>query len=160
MSLFYRMSALATLLLVTSLALRCDAQEKGEQPKGKGEDAEKLTGTWLIVSQMSEGEETAPADLKNEMLKIAFTKGELAFLSGMGTRSKCSWVIDSSKRPKQITLTNIEPLKGEKSVGIYELDGDTLKLCIGPAEKDWPTKFEAKRDSGYVLHVLSREKSK
>jgi hypothetical protein len=43
-------------------------------------------------------------------------------------------------------------------LGIYELDGDTYKLCGDMQGKSRPTEFAVKPGSGFVLEVLKREK--
>jgi uncharacterized protein (TIGR03067 family) len=150
--------ALLALGLAASSRVNSHADEKGEKREDKLGDAEKLTGLWVVVSQAFDGEEVDPADIKKEKLHLVIKKDELAFLAGTLTRSTSSWVIDSTKQPKQITLTGIEPVKGRKVLAIYELEGDTLKLCIAGPEEDRPTKFETKRGGGGILHVLRRDK--
>lgn len=52
------------------------------------------------------------------------------------------------------------PLKGQKRHGIYEVVGDELRLCYGPADKPRPAKFEAPADSGYYLEVWGKQPTK
>lgn len=52
------------------------------------------------------------------------------------------------------------PLKGHKRHGVYEVVGDELRLCYGPADKPRPTKFEAPADSGYYLEVWGKQPPK
>lgn len=62
--------------------------------------------------------------------------------------------LDSTKKPTQIDLdVNSQTLKG-----IYELDGDTLKLCYNLITRDRPTEFASKPDTGLVLVVHKRVK--
>ncbi|HEV8062758.1 MAG TPA: hypothetical protein VGP68_22955, partial [Gemmataceae bacterium] len=42
--------------------------------------------------------------------------------------------------------------------GIYELEGDLLKVCLDPNGKTRPAKFQSIADSGYVLEILQRER--
>lgn len=49
-------------------------------------------------------------------------------------------------------------LKGQKRHGIYELTGDTLKLCYGPTDKPRPASFTSPAGSGYFNEVWAREK--
>jgi uncharacterized protein (TIGR03067 family) len=64
--------------------------------------------------------------------------------------------LDPGQKPAWLDFT---PVK-EKSTfkGIYELDGDTLKLCWTKEGKDRPTAFESKEGTDSVLFVLKRQK--
>src|SRR5262245_62429271 len=67
--------------------------------------------------------------------------------------------LDASKNPKQINIT-ITRGKGETVgviKGIYVLEGDELRLCLGEMGKDRPAAFPEKRKPGEVL-VLQRER--
>jgi uncharacterized protein (TIGR03067 family) len=76
--------------------------------------------------------------------------------------------IDPTKRPKTVDIWSDESsfgksvedtLKGPPVLAIYELDGDTLRVCWAPvAKRDRPTEFAAKTGSGHGLVVLKREK--
>jgi hypothetical protein len=46
--------------------------------------------------------------------------------------------------------------KGVK--GIYEIDGDTLRICVAKKGKERPKTFESKEGSGHVLTVMKRVK--
>jgi uncharacterized protein (TIGR03067 family) len=60
--------------------------------------------------------------------------------------------LDAAKKPKTIDLSG-----GLVAVeGIYTLDGDELKVCVGPLGKR-PTKFKAEEDTQFLI-VLKREK--
>jgi hypothetical protein len=49
--------------------------------------------------------------------------------------------------------------EGKKTaLGIYELSGDTYKLCYAPPGKDRPKEFSAKEGTGYTLSVWQRKK--
>jgi uncharacterized protein (TIGR03067 family) len=67
--------------------------------------------------------------------------------------------VDVAKKPKTIDITFTEgPEKGKTIVGIYELEGDTYKVCINVNGKERPKEFAAKAGSGHGLEVLKREK--
>jgi uncharacterized protein (TIGR03067 family) len=80
--------------------------------------------------------------------------------------AQLSKVLDPSKKPKQITVPNFEggdPKKGVTLIGIYEVDGDELRVCVGAVEtanlkereKERPTTFDSKEG---MLLVYKREK--
>ena len=66
--------------------------------------------------------------------------------------------LDSSKKPKTIDLEiQSGNDKGKKQPGIYELEGDTFKVCLAfPGESDRP-KEVAKADTKTVSFVFKRQ---
>ena len=67
--------------------------------------------------------------------------------------------VDPSKKPHTIDITFTDgPEKGTTSLGIFEVDGDTYKLCLSQKGPTRPTEFVAKPGTGFVLEVLKREK--
>jgi uncharacterized protein (TIGR03067 family) len=72
---------------------------------------------------------------------------------------KAKFTIDPSKKPKTIDYTVTEgQAKGAKVLGIYHLDGDTVKFCFGAPDKERPTDFTAKEGSGRTLSSWKRIK--
>jgi uncharacterized protein (TIGR03067 family) len=66
--------------------------------------------------------------------------------------------IDPAKRPKAIDLTPTEgEHKGQTARGIYEVEGDTLKICFAEPDKPRPTEFTGKTEA--TLAVFKRGKS-
>jgi len=49
----------------------------------------------------------------------------------------------------------LAPNKGKKAFAIYELDGDTFKICTGEGNKR-PAAFATKEGSGFSLMVWKR----
>ena len=46
------------------------------------------------------------------------------------------------------------------AMAIYELDGDTFRVCIAAVGKDRPSEFKAEADSQQTLIVYERVKEK
>ena len=70
--------------------------------------------------------------------------------------------LDPSKSPRTITVTMTEgPNKGTVMLGIYEIDGDTLKVCFDPQGKKRPTEFKSRpvRRTSSTSTNASRSKS-
>jgi uncharacterized protein (TIGR03067 family) len=117
-------------------------------------EAQKLQGTWAVVSAEKEGE-TPPKDALKRM-KVVIRADIFAIISD-GEEEKAVFKLDPTKMPKAIDL--IPPGDREKkSLGIYELDRDTLKLQWrkgGPR----PTKFDSSTNTSDVMRMtLKREK--
>ena len=64
---------------------------------------------------------------------------------------------DPTKKPGQVDAVITEGEgKDSKMLGIYEMKGDTMKVCFDPVGKSRPTSFTAKE--GEFFAVVQREK--
>lgn len=116
------------LALLAVALLGADARDdvKKEQAKFKGR--------WTVLSfENDKG--------KNPVTKSAveFT-GDMMFIALEGSESiKAAYQVDPGKNPREIDLVPTNGLfKGKTCPGIYDLAGDTLKLCVsnkGPRPK-------------------------
>src|SRR5262249_51896610 len=133
-----------TLLLIGLLAIsRASADDKKD---------DKLDGKWLVVSIERDGK--ADDAFKGGMRVIAGGKYTLTDKNGKATPG--TFKVDPSKKPKAIDMTPTEgQYKGKTLLGIYEIDGQTLKICFTEPGKDRPTEFASK---GAVLAIHKREK--
>jgi uncharacterized protein (TIGR03067 family) len=119
-----------------------------------------LAGTWKPISSETDGNKTPEERLKDSRMtryengKVIGKRGDTVVLEGMVKK------IDAAKKPKTIdTEITMGELKGKTILGIYELDGDTLKVCIVlPDRGERPTEFSAKAGSGQSLTVYKRDK--
>jgi uncharacterized protein (TIGR03067 family) len=127
-----------------------EATQGGEpQPAGKvadkaKTDKDKLHGTWAAVSGETAGKK-APEEFVQKC-KVVIT-GDKISLVGLVRGEKETGVegtfkLDPAAMPKaiDISLTN-----REDALGIYEVEGDTLKMCLVEATgKERPTEFVGK----------------
>jgi uncharacterized protein (TIGR03067 family) len=115
-----------------------------------------LQGDWTIQSMEQDGHK-APAE-KIKAVRIVIDGDRLTVHGEKGMESTIK--LDSSKKPHHIDIVlNDGPDKGKVWHGIYELQGDDWKLCLGKPGKDRPTEFVSKEHSGFVLMLLKRDKS-
>jgi len=102
-------------------------------------DKEKLQGTWILAGMEAHGK-PFPKDLLDKKGKIKLTfKGEKVIAEEPGRPAQeGTYTIDVSAKPKQIDLIPLNEGKDRaRDCGIYELDGDTLKLAFGlPRDKE------------------------
>jgi uncharacterized protein (TIGR03067 family) len=67
--------------------------------------------------------------------------------------------LDPSRSPKAVDVTVAEGLnKGAAMLGIYEISGDTLKVCFDPEGKKRPTEFKSAPGSQTFVNVHKRVK--
>src|SRR5262249_14838532 len=123
-------------------------------------DEEKLQGTWTVVSMERRGK-AAPADEVNAYKVII--KGDLFTVEDKREgkeEEQLKITLDPTKKPKAIDLIPQGRKKGRGTLkGIYELDGDTLKINVTKRENgERPTAFASGTDKDESLLVLKREK--
>ncbi len=119
-------------------------------------ELDKLQGSWNFTSLEVEGSKLPDAMLKESKIII---KGD-AFTSITGGITWSGTVkADSTKNPNTIEMIFTDgPEKGKTSLGIYQLDGDKWKICLGFAGRERPTEFATRPGSGHALETLEREK--
>jgi uncharacterized protein (TIGR03067 family) len=142
-----------TLVLAASGRTGARADDKADVEK----ERQKFQGTWTIESSVT-GATDIPADQLKEFILIfegdkhTLKHGDKVFQ--VGTQK-----IDPSKSPKTIDVTMTEgPNKGAVMLGIYEIDGDTLKVCFDPEGKKRPTEFKTAASSPTFVNVHKRVK--
>ena len=136
--------------LVAALVLAAPA------PAEDKKDAEKLQGEWMIVS-FDRGTIREPGDAEATKWKVVI-KDDLMTINDGKRDEKVTIRLDSAKKPKEIDLTPQDKGADAKVLGIYELNGDDLKICFTKAGGARPTKFAWDPDAGKTLIVFKRQK--
>jgi uncharacterized protein (TIGR03067 family) len=106
----------------------------------------RLEGSWSMVSGKADGQVMPPGLVKTG--KRVAKGGETTIQVGGRVLFKARFRIDPTKKPRAIDYTMTEgPTKGKTQLGIYELDGDTVKFCFAAPGKERPTDFTAEEGS-------------
>jgi uncharacterized protein (TIGR03067 family) len=115
----------------------------------------RLQGTWQTVSVEING---SPLEQEFKEDRLVIKGADFTLRAGKGSM-KGTLRVDPGKTPPTIdTEVSDGANKGVKSVGIYELRGDTLKVCYAPAPNPRPTEFKTAPKSGTALVVYRRIK--
>jgi uncharacterized protein (TIGR03067 family) len=133
------------------------AAKPGDADDVNAKEYRAFEGTWRTVSIHAEGKDLPAEAFKTSRLVC---KGrDFTTITDDGT-SRGTFKVDATKSPKTMDITITEGgAKGVTFRGIYELKGDTYKLCGSPKGKDRPKEFDGKAGSGYILQVLERVKN-
>jgi uncharacterized protein (TIGR03067 family) len=77
--------------------------------------------------------------------------------TGMGAVYRGTLELDASTSPRRIDMKfDAGPEMGNTNPGIYELDGDTWKICIATRGGVRPSSFASNPGSGFALETLIR----
>jgi uncharacterized protein (TIGR03067 family) len=116
------------------------------------EDLKKMQGKWRVVEVIEDGKEAKP-DAK--AFKIISDNKVLD--PGAGTEDE--FRLDATKKPKELDVyVNRKGVVAYQLKGIYEFQGEKLRVCIDLDGKGRPKAFESKPGSGYRLATLERVK--
>ncbi len=120
-------------------------------------ELKKFQGTWTFESSEAGGQQMPAGELKElvlifEGVKHIVKKGNEVIQ--VGTQK-----IHPSQSPKAIDVTLTEGVsKGAVLLGIYEINGDTLKVCFDIEGKKRPTEFKSAPGSQTFVNVHKRVK--
>jgi len=115
-------------------------------------DLKELQGTWTVVELETDG-----AKMPYGGSKIVLNGRKFTTIA-MGNDFGGTVEFNALKKPKTFDLLfTTGPHQGKKSLGIYELEGDTWRICLAFAGvKTRPKEFAATPGSGFALETLRR----
>lgn len=112
-------------------------------------DTKNIIGTWQVTYGEDSGRIVPQEMMKN--IQFSFTKDTVSAV-GMGTGEEESYKLDPTTTPRSIDM-----MMGAEaaSLGIYDLQGDTLRLCLRQG-KGRPTQFDSNSESRNLILNLKR----
>ncbi len=140
--------------VLLSVVLLCGAGRAWAEEK---KDAKSLEGTWKVVSAEENGQ---PKEGYKDAI-VTFHDGTFTVKTADGNTHDVSYkVMRKGTGPASIDMTaKGGPNDGKTFQGIFEVEGDTLRICRGATpDKERPTEFTGKADAGTTLVTLKREK--
>jgi len=115
-----------------------------------------LQGTWEIASLEMDGTKLPEGAVRGSRIVV---RGDRFTTISMGAEYGGTIKVAPKKSPKTLDLVfETGPEKGNTSLAIYELAGDTWKLCLTVTGKTRPATFTTKPGSGHAFEVLKRSK--
>lgn len=119
------------------------------------DDRAKIQGTWEVVSALAGGGEPPGMDL---LKRSHFVFGEKEVTTKRDGESWTNpYTLDPSTTPAVIDF-GPERESGQMLPSIYELDGDSLKICMTSPGADRPTSFASEEGDRTLLLLLRRVK--
>jgi uncharacterized protein (TIGR03067 family) len=120
-------------------------------------DLERMQGDWARLSLAVNGEKFSVDDAQGVFRTVK--ADEYTMFRYDKQVAKGTFKIDATKMPRTIDFVpGSGPSPGKPLLGIYEWEGENLKICHAPPGKDRPTDFSAKEGSEHTLTIWEREK--
>ena len=121
---------------------------KGTQTKS---DKDAIQGTWIVVAGEAGGA-PVPANALPKMSYV-FAGDKYTFREGT-LKTEASFTLNPAKKTKQI---DVKMKDGFTQLGIYELWGDELKICLNSGNKRRPDSFATTVENINETHFLKRK---
>ena len=150
-------SALVTLFCALGLAVSGGTGTRADDKADVAKEFKKFHGVWTFAS-VEAGGKKAPAD-QFKGVTVTFAGDKYTVKKGSEVIQVGTQKLDPSKSPKAIDVKVTEGLnKGAVMLGIYEIDGDTLRVCFDEEGKKRPTEFKSPAGSQTFVNVHKRLK--
>ena len=121
------------------------------------DEAKKVQGSWKPVKAELAGQPMTDTVLKSISLKLDNGKYEV-YVGGRPDKGT-TYTLDAAAKPKGMTITGTEgPNHGKTFPAIYELKGDTLRICYDLSGAKRPTEF--KSIAGTQLYLVTYNRNK
>ena len=121
------------------------------------DDLDRIQGTWAVAELEMEGQTISGGMLSSARVEVT---GSRFSSLGMGAVYEGTVTLDDSATPRQLNMKfDAGPEKGNTNLGIYELHGDTWKICLATKGDLRPPSFSAPAGSGFVFETLTRSES-
>ncbi len=151
------MKSLAVLASLVLLAGTATADDPPKKAPTAAEELQRFQGTWQIEAWEESGKALTAADLKKR--GVFFGGNIFLFSRDRKVHQGGTAQLDPGKSPTTINLSVREgDGKDDVMLGIYSLEGDTLKLCFDPTGQARPKNFKPGAKDGFTLITLKKPK--
>jgi uncharacterized protein (TIGR03067 family) len=114
-------------------------------------------GTWIATSSTFDGQK-APEEIVR-LIKRIVTDDHVVWQRNGKQFAGTTVVLDSTNEPNTIdVIPDGGRNRGERILGIYKLDRDTLTICMAAPGQPRPKDFKAEKGNGWTLQTFTREK--
>lgn len=117
------------------------------------EDQKMIEATWIMLTAELSGQKLPDSGFKDTKLVLA--DGRYTYQNDQGTYKLVS--VEDPKSPKAMDITGTNgPNQGKTFLAIYELTGDTLRICYDLSGQTRPKEFTTKAGTKEFLATYKR----
>jgi uncharacterized protein (TIGR03067 family) len=148
------MKARGWLVLAVGLLLAAGAPSKDDQAR---KDLDEMKGTWKAVGGEEGGKPVTEEQARK--FKLVVDGDRYTYTVEDGSEEQGTIKLDPGQKPKAMdVMIQSGDDKGKSQHGIYEVEGDTLKLCFAPPGEERPKEFATKEGSMTTVLIFKRQK--
>lgn len=141
-------------LLLLLLAIAPVGSARSEDDKPAVPDQVLIQGLWRVIGAKDEGQDKPKAIGQADL----FDTAKLHVVSPNGRRTVYRYELDPTAKPKRMILSTDDELI--TVTAIYDLDGDTLKICYSFEPGVVPQDFTTKLNDGLTSLLLKRDRGR
>ena len=145
---------MTSLLLTLAVALAAPDDLSPRDPDAA--DLQRMQGDWMVATMKVNG--TVLTDDEARVLFRTIAGNNYTISRFSKPIASGTFTIDATATPRTIDSTPAGSPDGKPLLGIYEFDGDKLRICNAPPGKPRPKDFEARLGSQHSLIVWEPEK--
>ena len=151
----YGLAVLAIVSLIAGVSVRAADGDAKEVAVTK--DLEAFKGSWRLISREVDGKKFSEEEIKDRIVTHDGL-GKFSARGGDKPVAEGTLKLDPTKKPKTIDVAITEgERKGKTLLGIYEIEGDTFRVCHARPGGERPADFSAEVGSGRTLIVFKRK---
>ena len=154
-----RMFGVAVLAIVALFAAVRSQPADGEaNEEAVAKELQAFKGAWRLSSREVDGKKNGEEEIKDTIMTNDGS-GKFTVRRGDKVHAEATVKLDPTTKPKSVDVTFTEgEHKGQTLLGIYEIEGDTFRVCCARPGDARPAEFAAKAGTGRILVVYRREK--
>jgi uncharacterized protein (TIGR03067 family) len=156
----YGLAVFVIVSLIAGVSVRAAGGDAKEGAVTK--DLEAFKGSWRLISREVDGKKSSEEEIK-DMIVTHDGLGKFSCRRGDKVIGAGSYKLDPTTKPRTIDVSFTEgEHRGKTGLGIYEIDGDTFRVCCarpgdGRSVGGRPADFSARGGTGRILIVFKRK---
>jgi uncharacterized protein (TIGR03067 family) len=138
--------------------IRSQAADGEARERAVARDLQLFKGTWRLSAKEEDGKKLSAEEIK-DVIGTIDGSGNVSVKRGDKIINEATVKLDPTKQPRMINVTfTAGERKGQRVLGIYEIEDDTFRVCVARPGDERPAEFSARAGSGHILVTYRREK--